>query len=141
MFINVKTQRIAILLLSGWILAGCAADNVKQLKFYNDSACNNEISSVEVQKAFGIDRVPTGNYEHRYNVASGPKSEGVYDFDLIVYSYTTYTSMKIEGNHLMIGSAFNLDTDDPEELAMTGGSPETRAYAIGKLPLYYSLYR
>jgi hypothetical protein len=84
--------------------------------------------------------MPSGNYEHRYNVSSGPSAEGFYDFALIVYSQTTFTSMKIEGDRLMIGSAYNLDTEDPAELAMTGTSPETRAYAIGKLPLYYSLY-
>ena len=114
---------------------------VRPLAFYNESACKAEISTAEVKKAFGRMTMPTGGYEHRYNVASGPDADGVYDFDLIVYSQTTYTSMKIEGDHLMIGSAFNADTEDPKELAMTGVSPQTRAYAIDQLPLYYSLYR
>ena len=114
---------------------------VSALAIYSDTACKSEVSAQEFQKVAGNIRLPTGNYEHRYRVASGPDADGVYDFDQIVYSQTTYTSMKIEGNHLMIGSAYNRDTEDPNELAMTGGSPETRAYAIGKLPLYYSLYR
>ena len=109
--------------------------------FFTDGACTSEISRAEVKKAFGRHPMDAGDYEHRYRVASAPNGEGVYDFDLIVYSQTTYTSMMIVGDHLMIGSAYNRDTDDPEELAMTGGTPETRTYAIGKLPLYYSLYR
>ena len=109
--------------------------------FYADGACTAVISADLVEAAYGSAGILTLGYEHRYGVAPSADAQGFYAFDMIVYGQTTYTSMKIEGNHLMIGSAFNLDTDDAAELAMSGTSPETRAYTIGKLPLYSSLYR
>jgi hypothetical protein len=109
--------------------------------YFSDQSCQKKITAAQVQQAFGRHPVEGSSYVHRYQVSVTPNSEGVYAFDMNVNGQITYTSMKIEGPHLMIGSAYNVDTDEPAELAMSGMSPETRAYTIGKLPLYYSLFR